>query len=100
MKPWTKLYGRNVQNIILEVFKVLKLEPGQFTETFCYVADVKKIVKTNVKRIVKTNVKRIVKTNVKSSHHVMLQRKKLTSKKKYEAGKEEQEEETYVKGGF
>ena len=69
---------------ILDVFKVLKLEPGQFTETFCYVAD----------------AKRIVKTNVKSSHHVKLQRTKLRSKKKYAADKEEQEEETYAKGGF
>ena len=69
---------------ILDVFKVLKLEPGQFTERFCYVAD----------------AKRIVKANVKSSHRVKLQRKKLRSKRKYAADKEEQEEETYVKGGF
>ena len=69
---------------ILDVFKVLKLEPGQFTERFCYVAD----------------AKRIVKANVKSNHRVELQRKKLRSKKKYAADKEEQGEETYVKGGF
>ena len=48
---------------ILDVFKVLKLEPGQFTVTFCYVDD----------------AKRILKRNVKSCHHVELQRKKLRS---------------------